>query len=59
MTIKELCDNQEECETCSFADACKLLDCNPPFGFDKGDDNFITRSIIETAKLLQEDINND
>ena len=54
MTIKELCDNQEECETCSFVDACKLLDCNPPFEFDEGDDNFITRSIIETARILTE-----
>lgn len=59
MTIKELCINQECCETCPFVDACKLLDCNAPFGFYEEDNIAITRSIIETAKLLQEDKNND
>jgi hypothetical protein len=60
MTIKELCDNQiEGCKTCPFLDTCTLLDCNPPFGFDEGDDNLITMSIIETARILQEDKNND
>jgi len=60
MTIKELCDNQiEGCKTCLFLDACTLLDCNPPFKYDEDDDKRITRSIIETAKLLQEDKNND
>lgn len=59
MTISELCNNQNYCRTCLFHDACELLDVNAPFGFDEGDDNLITRSIIETAKLLQEDKNND
>ena len=56
MTIKELCNNQECCKTCPFNDARKLLDCNVPFVFDKVDEA-ITRSIIETAKALQEDQN--
>lgn len=60
MTIKELCNNQECCKTCPFNDACNLLDCNAPFGFyEEDDDKAITRSIIKTAKLLQEDNNND
>lgn len=59
MTIKELCNNQEECKRCPFFDACTLLDCNPPFGFDKDDAEAITKSIIETAKALQMDSNHD
>ena len=55
MTIKELCDKQEKCRLCQFYDACKLLDVNAPFRYDEEDDKLITISIIETAKLLQED----
>jgi hypothetical protein len=59
MTIKDLCDNQECCKTCPFNDACGWLDCNPPFRNDDDVDIAITRSLIKTAKILQEDKNND
>ena len=55
MTIRELCINQEICGLCPFNDACTWLDCNAPYGFDEDVDKAITRSIIETAKVLQED----
>lgn len=59
MTIKELCLSWEICGLCPFHDACDWLDCNPPFGNDEDVDKAITKSIIETAKLLQEDKNHD
>lgn len=55
MTIKELCNNQEGCKKCPFADACEWLDCNAPFRNDEDVDIAITRSLIETAKLLESD----
>lgn len=53
MTIKEMCINNEVCSKCPFNDACVWLDCNPPFKNDIEVDKAITRSIIETAKLLE------
>jgi 16S rRNA G1207 methylase RsmC len=55
MTIKELCNKHESCKTCPFNDACEWLDCNPPFRNDDDDDIAVTRSIIETAKMLVSD----
>lgn len=54
MTIKELCIKNQNCGTCSFCDACLLLDVNAPFGYVEDDDKKITKSIIETARILQE-----
>lgn len=54
MTIGALCMKYLDCKKCPFNDACNWLDCNPPFKNDKDVDNAITRSIIETAKKLQE-----
>ena len=54
MTIKELCDNQlEGCKRCPFFDACTLLE-NAPNDFNKDDDKAVTKSIIETSKMLSE-----
>lgn len=55
MTIKELCNNQEHCISCPFHDACYLISCTTPYGYVDDDDKSVTKSIIETAKLLQEE----
>lgn len=52
MTIRELCVKNGYCCKCPFYKACILLDCNAPFGYDENDDKTITKSIIETAKIL-------
>lgn len=55
MTLKELCNNQEQgCKKCPFNDACEWLDCNAPFRNDDDVDIAITKSIIETAIKLTE-----
>jgi hypothetical protein len=59
MTIKELCNKLDCCGNCPFKNACEWLDCNPPFENTEDVDKAITKSIIETARILQEDKNND
>lgn len=58
MTIKELCIKAEKCSICPFERACNLLQCIYPSGIHSEIDKSITKSIIKTAKALQED-NND
>ena len=59
MTLKEICNNEEICEKCSFYEACYILGCTYPNCITQNDDIRVTKSIIETAKMLMEgEINN-
>lgn len=60
MTIKELCDKYQHCTDCPLNTVCcindmiyKLITANEEFNKD------VTKAIIETAKILQEEKNND
>lgn len=56
MTIKELCCKYPICDNCPFNRLCSdaLGDFN-----DDANNEAITKAIIETARILQEDKNND
>lgn len=63
MTIKDLCSLTFKCRDCEYYGAC-IYTNDEIFGrqlydLDEETNKRITKSIIETAKLLQEDNNND
>lgn len=59
MTIKELCNKYEHCNYCPFSEVCPYQDYweNPLSKLNDEDNETVTKSIIETARILQEDKN--
>ena len=53
MTIKELC-NKSDCASCVFFSECIRTDKNPK-AWDDYTNKIITKTVIETAKMLLED----
>lgn len=58
MTIRELCEKCRSCAECAFSDACDYLNISTPNNLDDNKDYFVSQSIINTAKILQE-VDND
>lgn len=58
MTLKEICNNHSSCSTCPFLGLCTYMDGIPTDYVDVIDE-CITRAIIETAKELKENNNDD
>lgn len=56
MTIKELC-NKMSCNYCPFNDVCWDLCQDPITEIDEECNTKYTKSIIETARILQDDEN--
>ena len=54
MTIKELCEKCKRCTECPFSDACDYLNITTPNNLDEETDYFVSQSIINTAKALEE-----
>ncbi len=59
MTIKELCDKAKICEKCRFYEVCYILGCSYPSYITQNEDISVTKSIIETAKILTESEDNN
>ena len=60
MTIKKLCKKYTECKECPFNNICNLSVVIWCYIFKNDENNIaITNSIIETAKALQEEDNDD
>lgn len=61
MTIRDLCSKHEKCHNWPFSDVCPFTDFwdKPLNELNDKSNEEVTKSIIETAKLLQEDNNND
>lgn len=59
MTIKELCEKCKRCTECPFSDACDYLNITTPNNLDMELDFLVSQSIINTARILLEDNNED
>lgn len=61
MTIRELCDKQERCKQCPYYNGCPFYYAHWETMMNvitDNDNELLTKAIIETARILQED-NND